>query len=45
MPSTILEAIRLGVWNFEPDDVQFKEFDACCAMPGTTDKVLALASA
>jgi len=43
MTSTILEAIRLVVWNFEPDDVQFKEFDACGAMPGTPDKVLALA--
>jgi hypothetical protein len=43
VPNTVLEAIRLGLWNFEPSEIEFEEFDACGAMPGTPGKLLALA--
>ena len=43
MPNTVLEAIRLGRWDFEPEVVESEEFDACQAMPGTPAKLTALA--
>ncbi len=43
MPNTVLEAIRLGLWDFEPSNVDSEDFAACDAMPGTTDKLMALA--
>jgi len=43
VPNTILEAIRLGMWDFEPKDTEAEEFTACKAMPGTADKLTALA--
>jgi hypothetical protein len=38
-----LEAIKLGLWDFEPEDVEYANFSACGAMPGTPDKLTALA--
>jgi hypothetical protein len=43
VPTTVLEAIKLGLWDFEPKDVEFEDFEACGAMPGTADKLTALA--
>jgi hypothetical protein len=39
MPKSILEAIKLGFWDFEPGAVEFSEFDASDAMPGTAEKL------
>ncbi len=33
----------MGFWDFEPPDVEFGEFDASDAMPGTKEKLEALA--
>ncbi len=43
MPETILEAIRRGLWNFEPEEVECEAYDACRSLPGSADKLLALA--
>ena len=43
MPDTILEAIRLGFWDFEPKEVETEQFEACGAMPGTAAKLTVLA--
>ncbi len=43
MPETVLEAIKLGLSNFEPRDVEHEEYEACGAMPGTTAKLRILA--
>lgn len=43
MPSTVLEAIKMGLWDFEPQDIQSESFEACESMPGTPAKLLALA--
>ena len=43
MPRSVLEAIKLGLWEFEPPDVEEAEFDATGAMPGTRDKLDVLA--
>ena len=43
MPKSVLEAIKLGLWDFEPPEVDFSEFDASDAMPGTKAKLQTLA--
>lgn len=43
MPQTVLEAIKLGCWDFEPSDVSKEKFSACRSMPGTDGKLDALA--
>ncbi len=44
MPTSVLEAIKLGLWDFEPQDESAQEhFEATRAMPGTPDKLDVLA--
>ncbi len=43
VPNTVLEAIKMGLWDFEPKDVEIENFEACGAMPGTSAKLLILA--
>ena len=43
MPDSVIEAIRLGIHDFEPEDGQETRFDETEAMPGTDEKVGILA--
>jgi len=43
VPKSVLEAIKLGFWDFEPPEVDFSQFDASDAMPGTKEKLQTLA--
>ena len=43
MPRSVLEAIKMGIWDFEPPEVEYSRFDASDAMPGTKEKLLTLA--
>ena len=43
MPNSVLEAIKLGLWDFEPQEVETDEFQATGAMPGTDAKLSILA--
>lgn len=43
MPTTVLEAIKMGFWDFEPETIETDDFEACGAMPGTEAKLLVLA--
>ncbi len=43
MPRSILEAIKQGDWNFEPNGQQPVNIKATGAMPGTTEKLDVLA--
>jgi hypothetical protein len=43
VPKSVLEAIKMGMWDFEPSEVAFDQFDASDAMPGTKEKLDALA--
>ena len=43
MPKSVLEAVKLGFWDFEPAEVPSYEFDSTDAMPGTREKVAVLA--
>jgi hypothetical protein len=44
VPRSVLEAIKLGLWDYEPAEVDFKKFSASDAMPGTKEKLAALAA-
>ena len=43
MPRAVLEAIRMGIWDFEPPEVAYSRFEAADAMPGTREKLCKLA--
>ena len=43
MPKSVLEAIKLGVWDFEPPEADPTEFEAADAMPGTKEKLHVMA--
>ena len=43
MPRSVLEAIKMGLWDFEPPEVESNQFDATDAMPGTKAKLSVLA--
>lgn len=43
MPRSVLEAIKMGFWDFEPPEVECSEFDSTEAMPGTKAKLAVLA--
>lgn len=43
MPTSVLEAIKLGLWNYDPESSTRGEFDFTEAMPGTEEKIAVLA--
>ena len=43
MPESVLDAIRQGVWDYEPDHDGAAEYDSTVALPGTDEKLQVLA--
>jgi len=43
VPNSVLEAIKLGVWDYEPENVEESDFRSTVAMPGTAEKLHVLA--
>jgi hypothetical protein len=43
VPRSLLEAIRIGDWNFEPPSQPLAETPATAALPGTVEKLDVLA--
>ncbi|MBW3595951.1 MAG: hypothetical protein KY475_01600 [Planctomycetes bacterium] len=43
MPTSVLDAIKLGFWNYEPQETEDGDFAACQALPGTDEKLEMLA--
>jgi hypothetical protein len=43
VPQSVLEAIRMGVWDFEPEQEQVLQFSSTRALPGTSEKLDVLA--
>ena len=43
MPNSILDAIKLGIWDFEPESLAQSRYAATEAMPGTPEKLDILA--
>ena len=44
MPESVLDAIRQGQWDFEPKDVESNDYNSTSALPGSNEKIDALAS-
>jgi hypothetical protein len=44
VPSSVLEAIKMGIWDFEPDEVGAGRYKPTKAMPGTVEKLEVLAT-
>jgi hypothetical protein len=43
VPKSVLEAIKMGIWDFEPTELEAAKFDPADAMPGTREKLTVLA--
>lgn len=43
MPKSVLEAIKMGIWDYEPNDSDRTTHQATLAMPGTPEKLDELA--
>ena len=41
---SVLEAIKQGIWDYEPEGVEERRFTATRAMPGTEEKLEVLAA-
>lgn len=44
MPESVLEAIKQGIWDYEPDDAEVASLDPTEALPGTQEKLNILAA-
>ena len=44
VPHSVLEAIKSGIWDFEPEHQRQSQFPATKAMPGTTEKLAVLSA-
>ncbi len=43
LPHSVLDAIKLGIWDYEPENGDAIAFPATQAMPGTSEKITVLA--
>ena len=43
MPKSVLEAIKLGFWDFEPELMERGQYDATNELPGSNKKLDVLA--
>ena len=43
VPESVLDAIRQGQWDFEPKAVESESYNSTGALPGSTEKIDALA--
>ena len=44
VPQSVLDAIKLGIWDYEPDECGDNKFDSTGAMPGTSEKLAILSA-
>ena len=44
MPNSILEAIKLGLWDYEPEEVPDDQYESTFALPGSNEKLDILAT-
>jgi hypothetical protein len=43
MPHSVIEAIKLGIWDYEPKNEPTEDFDSTIALPGSDEKLAVLA--
>ncbi len=39
MPRSVLEAVKMGLWDFEPERVDRNRYSPTDALPGSTEKL------
>lgn len=39
VPQSVLDAIKSGIWDYEPEECESNQFDSTNAMPGTSEKL------
>ena len=44
MPESVLDAIKLGIWDFEPEEHDSNQYTSTAAMPGTNEKLAILSA-
>lgn len=44
MTHSVLDAIKMGIWDFEPEAAGNSEYDSTKAMPGTNEKLAVMAN-
>ncbi len=44
MPQSVLDAIKSGVWDFEPEEYKENQYDSTGALPGTDEKLAILSA-
>jgi hypothetical protein len=43
VPKSVLEAIKMGIWDYEPPETESSGYEPSDAMPGTREKLCTLA--
>ena len=43
MPESVIEAIKQGIWDFEPQDAEEGDYQCTSALPGSVEKLRVLA--
>ena len=43
VPHSVLDAIKAGTWDYEPEEADSQHFDSTVALPGTDEKLAVLA--
>jgi len=43
VPKSILDAIKMGLWDYEPEDTDRRNYDSTGALPGSSEKLHVLA--
>jgi hypothetical protein len=43
VPQSVLDAIKMGIWDFEPESSPCRDFPATQALPGSEEKLMVLA--
>jgi hypothetical protein len=44
VPQSVLDAIKLGIWDFEPEETESDQYNATEALPGSDEKLSILSS-
>jgi hypothetical protein len=44
VPQSVLDAIKLGIWDYEPEGCESNQFDSTSALPGTSEKLAILSA-
>jgi hypothetical protein len=44
VPQSVLDAIKMGIWDYEPEDQSEIEYESTEALPGTDEKLAALSA-